>query len=199
MLTINYIFKIFPAWPWRRRYGVCKSVAKWIAKRYNAEFEDVLQEAVLIILDEEKLLARNPKLLQGDSFKYYWRAIKKPLEKKFRPPRVQLNKNRRPVAFFPLQEEILAEKEAEKERARRQKEIVNGLLRHIDKEQYSVLTSIFGKALNNEGVRFSKSNGGFLLSGNAIKEISSSSGYSFRRIRSLLNSFTTEAANQWNN
>ena len=196
MLESNYTFTLFPEFDLSRRLRFAGSVAKWLANRYNLDFEDVYPEAILSFYEESRLVDENPSLTEPTARpRDYWRAIKRTTERKIRPPRVSVNYKRKTVSFSELDPDSVVY-EDKRANLLEYKDIINTILRRIEPTQYKILTRILTEALSDGGARVSGSDN-IYLTAELSEELKRDYNKSVKYCRELLAEFIRACRNEY--
>ena len=179
---------------WADRFGVCRSVASWLSKRYDLDYFETLNDTVVTVLDEEKLINGDTRLLDPRVTKdKYWRAIKNAVERQRRPPRCRSKRGRHVIRFSQIKDDPPADRDPLK--LLELKDTVNAVLRHVDRDQYKIITRILSAALNaDDGVCLRS--GTFAVKKSFAAAIGDEFGLSARAVKQILKAFLIDCRNE---
>ena len=188
-------FALYPAMSWEDRFKICKTVANWLTRRYSLDYADTLNDCVAAILDEERLVAAAPGLIDPASPKEaYWRAVKAAVERQRRPARKYFKGSRKKITTIAIKDDLEDEAYRRAAELRDLKEVVNVVLRHVDPNQYKIITQILSAALNNEGAKPRRNT--VAIKQQLVEDLAAEFDLSATRVRQLFNDFIIKCRNE---
>ena len=191
MLCFNVPFKLFPQMPLNNRIGICRSVAACLSRLYNLNYDDLVVDAYVAILDEKELLEHTPSLAKPDaSPQKYWRAVRAYVERRRRPARKVVYGKRQMVNMFEqaIDDNTPGEDNSDAFELDQMRDVANSVLRHVNPQAYNIITGLFDEMI--------KSNT-FKLTGRIASTVAAVNNVSPAVVIGTFNDFIERCRTEW--